>query len=297
MTLKFLVLNFLYFVIRPIVVRFIDPIIKVRIGRRKIFFPLSHNFPLFTKLFPNYAQNVGRLGRIVLEKYPRLKLIDVGANVGDTVAVLRKYANFPILCVEGNPIYFKLLKRNVAGFKKVDSIQAYLGIDNKTIKAKIVGIGGTARISSGLQTSDIKTRRLEKILEIKKNFADSKFLKIDTDGYDTLIIKGALSWLKRIKPIIFFEYSPDLLSNNNEEGTDTFRLLRSINYKQAIFYNNFGEYLLSTQLDNEELIEDITTYLSGKGEKEHCDVCVFHSEDSDVFKRAKKKERKYFKKL
>ena len=294
---KFLVLNFLYFIIRPPIVRFIDPLTKVKIGRHKILFPLSHNFPLFIKLFPDYSQNVGRLAKIALKKYPQLKLVDIGANIGDTVAILRRYANFPILCIEGNPHYFKLLKRNMLGFEDIELAQEYLGISNKVIKAEIVTTGGSAHISGKSRLDSIETKTLEEVLKTKKGFANSKFVKIDTDGYDTLIIKGAVNWLEKVKPIIFFEYSPDLLSRNDEYRLEVFNLLRRIGYEHAAFYNNFGEYLLSTKLDNKELIEDITTYFSGKENKEYCDVCVFHKNDRDLFKIVRNSELKHFKNL
>lgn len=39
---------------------------------------------------------------MVQQKYPDLSLIDIGTNVGDTVAIVRQDAHYPILCVEGS---------------------------------------------------------------------------------------------------------------------------------------------------------------------------------------------------
>jgi hypothetical protein len=48
------------------------------------------------------------------------------------------------------------------------------------------------------------------VLLRKPILVNSKMLKIDTDGFDTLILKSAVDFLKRAKPIIFFEYDPFL---------------------------------------------------------------------------------------
>jgi FkbM family methyltransferase len=40
-------------------------------------------------------------------------MIDIGANVGDSVAIVREQSDYPILCIEGNETYFQILEENL----------------------------------------------------------------------------------------------------------------------------------------------------------------------------------------
>ena len=55
--------------------------------------------------YPQYSQNLPRLVGLVASKYPRPGLIDVGANIGDTVRFVRAVDDTPVLCIEGNEDY------------------------------------------------------------------------------------------------------------------------------------------------------------------------------------------------
>ncbi len=51
-------------------------------------------------------------------KYPDLTFIDIGANVGDTVVLLRALgAGSPILCIEGDDRFFAILSKNLHGMR------------------------------------------------------------------------------------------------------------------------------------------------------------------------------------
>ena len=122
-----------------------------------------------------------------------------------------------------------------------------------------------------------------------------KFIKIDTDGFDCLILRGSLSILKIAKPIVFFEYDPFFLSKQNDDGISIFAALSSIGYKKALIYDNFGDYILSIELTNSYQVEDLHNYISGCGGSRYYDICVFHSEDDDLFEKIRTSEIQFFK--
>src|SRR6516225_4669060 len=74
--------------------------------------PATHPLPHYFSIFPHFNRNLGRIGKAVHRKYPSMSAIDIGANVGDSVAIMRSQSHFPILCIEGSPGYFELLRRN-----------------------------------------------------------------------------------------------------------------------------------------------------------------------------------------
>lgn len=124
------------------------------------------------------------------------------------------------------------------------------------------------------------------------NYKKTKLLKIDTDGFDLKIIKGAINFIKITHPIIFFEYDKKLFK---EDEFDTFTMLINEGYNRIIFYDNFGNLLLSTLLINFQIISDLTNYsIQNNSRIIYYDVCVFHKDDEDLFESFLKTEKEYY---
>lgn len=99
---------------RAWLVRGSDPLVTYQLGASRILLPLSHDMALYRHAYPQYAANVARIAKHVHEKYPQLTLIDIGANVGDTLATLAEAGRFPVLCIGGGNRFFAILERNAA---------------------------------------------------------------------------------------------------------------------------------------------------------------------------------------
>ena len=113
-----------------------DKLISGKIGNFNIFLNNSHALPGYLQQFPHYSANLPRLASKVKEKYQDLIMIDVGANIGDTVALVRSVSDFPIVCIEGDDFYFNILKKNIEQFNNVSAFQFFLGEHDKTIAGK-----------------------------------------------------------------------------------------------------------------------------------------------------------------
>ena len=285
----------MFSLMRKIILKFNDPLINCKIGNFFLLLPFSHNLPLYLKNYPNYSTNIGRIAKLVKEKYHNLSIIDIGANIGDSIAIIRTAVECPILCIEGNEHFFDILEKNSVSFSNVYMEKAYVGNKAEQLKVKTQEDSGTAHLCED-KTSVIYTKTLLDILKTHPDFLKSKMIKIDTDGFDCIILRGSLDFLAMTKPVIFFEYHPFFLSAQNDDGISIFTALGSIGYKTAMVYDNFGDYMMSTELTNSSLIEDIHNYFSGRGESRYCDVCVFHSEDNDLFNKIRLLEIQFFKK-
>ena len=86
----------------------------------QISVPDDHLLLYIRRTLPDYAENVGRAAAVVERKYPGRGLVDVGANVGDTAAVVRSHTGLPILSIEGSPYYFELLQANARSIDDVE---------------------------------------------------------------------------------------------------------------------------------------------------------------------------------
>ncbi|MEC4806234.1 MAG: FkbM family methyltransferase [Jaaginema sp. PMC 1080.18] len=265
-----------------------DPLIQYKIGDRVLWLPFSHELPRIKKGYPHYAENLVRLVQTIEEDYPNLRLIDVGANIGDSVALVQQVSQIPILCIEGDRRFFEILSRNTASLPQIDISQVYLGEKNTTIRGQSQQQRGTANIT--LQGNDcIAIKTLDSLLEDFPTFQQSKILKIDTDGFDGKVLRGARSFLQATQPILFFEYDPFSWSQQGDRSLDIFQYLSDLNYQYFLFYDNFGDLLLSTEFDF-SIFKDIHRYFLGKFSQKYCDVCAFSSQDKNSFLRFKEHE-------
>lgn len=280
-------------IIRKSILSFGDPLIKYKLWKFEMQIPFSHNLPVVLEGFKNFNTNLYRVSKYISEKYSDLKIIDIGANIGDSVALLRSNVNFPILCIEGQAEYFSLLKKNTANMQEIYYTNSFLGENDEEIKANYNYERGTGIISNNSQSS-MKLRKLDSVLEDTPEFKKAKLLKIDTDGFDFKILKGASQYLKETHPVIFTEFDQNLMKQINENFWDMFDYFLKHDYFYIIFYDNYGDYLLSTELNDKDRIEDLTSYFDNRNTTKYCDICVLHKDDKDLFEKIRKNELKFF---
>lgn len=272
-----------------------DPLITSDIAGFLFTLPFSHKLPFILKDYPYYSSNLARIAKYVKEKYAELKVIDVGANIGDSVAILRKEEFFPILCIEGDEQFFSILEINASSFTEVYIAKQFLGQETKRMYVVSTKLGGTGNLQEDQNSTQIvEIKKLSDFIKQYSVFENAKMLKIDTDGFDCKIIRGALSFLNQAKPVIFFEYDPFFLNKQEDDGFSIFASLGNIGYKKILIYDNFGRLLLSVDIDNLDLLKEIHLYFMGRKSYLYCDICVFHSEDIDLFEVTRESEIKFF---
>jgi FkbM family methyltransferase len=265
------------------------------LGDVRIVLPLDHDLPHIRKVLPQYSLNLGRLAKYTMGKYPDLMLIDIGANVGDSAAIVRMEAQCPILCIEGDPAYFDLLQHNCQTLKDVAPVCAYVGAQDDEHLADVQRSSGTASIvANHAGKTWVKMQTLDTLLAKNPRFAVSKFVKIDTDGFDCRIIMHHKGFLRTAKPVVFFEYAPSFFRRIGDDGFGVFAILRECGYATAMFYDNVGDYLVSVGLDHEALLRDLHCHFEHRGGQKYADICAFHAEDRDLAAECRNRELEFF---
>jgi FkbM family methyltransferase len=272
---------------RNIILRVADPPIRYEFEGKILLLPLSHELPFVRKRHPRYAISAGVVASITAEKYANLTAVDVGANVGDTVALWRRYSTFPVLCIEGATEYFSLLAANLQPFADVAIEQAFVGSGSHDPSFRIVKGEGTARLEPTARSDGVRLRSLSAILADHLKFSAPRLLKLDTDGMDAAILLSELAFLGRHHPVIFCEFDPRLAASFGRDPRELRPALASIGYRHAVVYDNTGEFLVSISLDDEAIFEDLYVF-SRVGR--YLDICFFHGDDEDLFMRLREIE-------
>jgi FkbM family methyltransferase len=272
----------LYRQIRRVLLLYIDPAIHVEIYGHKMALPFSHELPKYLSRYPNYMRNLWLLAGLVDRKYPGAVAIDIGANVGDTVAVIRKESSLPVICIEGNELYLNYLKENIKEFDQVLIAPFYVG-DENAAKLKVIAEQGTAKLVSTESGDAIGFKPLSVIYEEASFSARVGLIKVDTDGFDLKILLGSRGFLEQHHPILFFEYDPHLFdSKDTHQYQRLFRMLAEIGYQSALEFDNFGNFCSVISLADDVALEELTARYAGQPFGNFCDLAVFPAADIDI---------------
>lgn len=170
-------------------------------------------------------------------------IIDIGANIGNhTMYWASKCDPCRIYAFEPVPETFEILKRNIAINCFVNVKIFNMGLSDEPSHAEIdsffpENIGATV-----IKKSEKGTLQVEKLdnIKIEENRVD--FIKIDVEGHELLVLKGAIETLKKYKPVIFIEmFEPNFEAGNKiliDLGYELKENLGSHNYVYVHKYDN-----------------------------------------------------------
>jgi FkbM family methyltransferase len=261
---------------------------RVKVGLFEITMPPIN--PLITIYCsnPEFSSELGRIVKAVYQKYSGLCVLDIGGNTGDTIAIVKSSCDVPVISIEGDGYAFQYLKRNAAQFNNVMLFNNYLGDVDRKMKVKIENDGWNSTIiADGSSTREIDIKTFDALMSSSGiDLSAYKLMKIDTEGFDTIIMRGAMTYIKNIKPVIYFEYNRDNMKAIGEDGLASLKMLENMGYSRVLFYDDKGRFLLHTGITNIEIIEALHHYANGRdGLIYYYNICIFPAIDTEIASR------------
>jgi FkbM family methyltransferase len=230
----------------------IDQIITL--GVLKVILPPDHNLSLYNNLYPEYDKFISK---VVINLPENSSVLDIGANVGDTVGRLIQSNNkLNYYCIEADNFFFDYLNLNVKNFKKnisckITLIKLLVGLD---LQGELIGNHGTKSLLESKNSSNskiIKSKKIDKIIS-EYNIKNISLIKCDTDGYDYNVIFSGISYIKKNTPDIFFEYHY-LNKDSQVNYVGIINILFEIGYKNWTIISNYGKVIFK-RINKEDLI-------------------------------------------
>ncbi len=219
-----------------------NPDVRWTFEGRTIRVPLSHDLGWNRGHFPGYTDNLRRLAAFVRARDGALRMIDVGANVGDTYLLVRPAPGDRFLLIEGAERYARLLERNVGGDPGVVCVQALLADRPSEQSGAMVYEGGNARLDArGAGSARLET--LDRVLARHPAFGPANLIKVDVEGFDGRVLRGARELLARDGPVVMFEHHPRLIDAIGDDAEAVFGELADLGYGPLVVYDNFGALL------------------------------------------------------
>jgi FkbM family methyltransferase len=169
--------------------------------------------------FGCYEPHFAELFRLLVR--PGDRCVDVGANVGVHSIRLAKLAGRggEVIAIEPNPEVMRRAGRNVAlnGLETVRLINAAASDQAGEMQLYRPGAGDTNRARASLLHHPYLTGAATTVPVVTLDDACAgervSLIKIDVEGHEAAVVRGAAATIARDKPSIIFEYAPELLES------------------------------------------------------------------------------------
>ena len=220
-----------------------DPLCTLKIFGRRLNLPLSHELPILLSQYRFYNQLPRRLSTYIHSKYGHLNCIDVGANIGDTLAAFYQNESDAFLAIEPNPTFFKLLSDNWGWNKNVILVSEICSSGSGEGTFVIHEGKGTASIIENRNGATMRHRSLDEIASEQSFASNTNVIKIDTDGSDFKVIAGSTELLARHLPAVYFECGESYNEKYVEDCLETMHLFRQSGYQHFLAYDSYGAFM------------------------------------------------------
>lgn len=223
-----------------------------------IILPDDHMLPTYQRKYPKYDRFLPH----IVKYFDRPgTIVDVGANIGDTLAsMVEQNSKASYICVEADDSFYELLEKNIGRIKKSErdlKVCAINKLVGKSVSAvSLEGRGGTKHAVPG-KASNIEAISLDDLIQ---NLGNSQILllKSDVDGFDYDVLDSATSTITSDTPILFFELHLD--HEYQKHGyLNTIRSLESMGYCDWTIFDNFGEVIVRS--DQVNTISNLMDYI------------------------------------
>jgi FkbM family methyltransferase len=247
---------------------------------------LGHNFFVpGDSLIANRISGGGEWDRIVrsivdvVVQGPQPIVCEVGTNVGASLMqIFQARPNARVTAFEPSRRYRSILLRNVAAAGRTDvTIEStFLGAAPGSVWLYNNESSASA-VSATYDGHEARGRQRVSVTTLDAAYRGPRpldFLKIDTDGYDFDVLRGAKRLLEEDKPLLLFEFAPHLCRTPAEQGL---AFLMRLGYRRFVCFSPFG-----TLRGTAETVEGVCSFVDPH--IKYCDVLVA-CEGSIVFER------------
>jgi FkbM family methyltransferase len=238
---------------------FNDPACSITAHGHTLRLPLSHELPTYLRFLPLYDSLPGRLSVFLHERYgASLKCLDVGANIGDSIAAFCRGEQDLFLAIEPDPKFNRYLHANWK-LPNVKILNLICSFRSGQEKFEIVEKFGTATFYENARGVEMQTITIDDLLAQNSEFSSPHLIKVDTDGNDFAVLDGAKQALVG-QPAVLFEC--DVFGNRHyvEECLQTLALFRAAGYQSMLLYEKFGYPLGRFELQDLKHFRELLFY-------------------------------------
>lgn len=203
------------------------------------------------KIFKNGIYEKEIVDDIFEELDPQKNFIDIGANIGQHSLLMAPYCK-EVYSFEPIPAVYNQFKESVAlnNYKNVHLFNTAIGVEKESKSFNFVSnhAGTSSFVERENPNSEVITVHVDTLQNLIGE-AKLDVLKLDVEGYESVVILGNKEKILKDKPVIFMEYNPDWIEKEGSFGrNEVFDFFVDNNF--TVFSRNAGKSLLKGDLDS-----------------------------------------------
>ncbi|HSY16194.1 MAG TPA: FkbM family methyltransferase [Jatrophihabitantaceae bacterium] len=238
--------------------------VRRRVQGVDLYLPWSHLLPDYARSKPSYGQNLVELaaGLAARASEPQspLRILDIGANIGDSTLQLIARTDARVLCVEGDPYWAGYLRMNVGGNPRVTVEEVLLTASDGdwSASAPVREHGTTRFVQDTVRLGALPAVSARELRARNPEFERIRLIKSDTDGFDPVLVPAAATAWRDAGPVLFFEFDPILArAADGRDPNQVWTALADLGYSRLAIWDNGGDRL--GQLDIADAAEQART--------------------------------------
>jgi FkbM family methyltransferase len=210
--------------------------------------------------------------------------IDIGANVGDTCAIIHRLSRLSILCIEASDFFFPYLQTNIRRHFAARAVahQRFVVARPEDLPTGLYHEHGTARPVADPPTESCGALVMAELLEMADPVA---LLKIDVDGLDLELVDAALAHRQPRFPIYFeIEMHGATLDKVRAYGAQAqllFARAAAAGYDMAWLWDDRGRFYGRIDTADSAALANALNYMGHFQQRPvwGFDVCLVHRDD------------------
>lgn len=256
-----------------------------------MLFPAQHDLPVLVNDLPLFNTPLSRLAASLRTQDSAVRFLDIGANIGDGLPTVDLQPTDRSWLVEGSDEFLPYLRYNTRTFSNVTIFPTYVAEQATITRGHEVVVAGNAHVVEDLN-GQIRFDTIDNLFAPPEKDCPN-LLKIDVEGHESRVFAGAKRMLQEIQPVIFTEWHPRLLADQQLDTFAALEQLRRAGYNDAIVYDNHGFLLCECLLSDRAQLERLAGYARLR-DFFYYDLAVFAPKHSPQQDRFRKTETNFF---
>jgi len=231
-------------------------LVRTKYGNTTLFFHCERGTFIENRIIKKGLFDPSLLDLMVDLVKPGSTIVDAGANIGAYTAPLAKiFQSCSVHAFEPNPTMLVRLKRNLALNRLTNVTVHEVGLSDECSEKPLFVVSGHNPALSSFISDPASKEKIQAVptkLETLDNIFAMKdisvsLIKIDVQGYELKVLRGATRLIGKSKPCIILEYEEAVFPTREEANrvrNELEKLLNALNY--GVYYISvYGPSLLA----------------------------------------------------